>query len=133
MLSTTKTEKELNMGDKHTPGDWDFDNGFIVAPDPSGKHPDIYIAEIATEDSEGRIAPDEQHYPNGRLLAKAPQLLKSLERAFEILEHIADVLFYQDGQPVTVLEAGQIEEIYIEAISEFAPFETLIRQARGEQ
>jgi len=133
MLSTTKTEKELNMGDKHTPGDWDFDNGFIVAPDPSGKHPDIYIAEIATEDSEGRIAPDEQHYPNGRLLAKAPQLLKSLERAFEILEHIADVLFYQDGQPVTVLEAGQIEEIYIEAISEFAPFETLIRQARGQQ
>ena len=45
------------MGDEHTPGDWDFDNGFIVAPDPAGKHPDIYIAEIATEDDEDRFAP----------------------------------------------------------------------------
>ena len=44
------------MSDKHTPGDWDFDDGFIVALDPAGKHPDIYIAEIVTEDEEGRFA-----------------------------------------------------------------------------
>ena len=120
------------MSEGHTPGDWTFDDGFIVAPDPAGKHRDIYIAEIVTEDEEGRLAPDKQHHPNGRLLAKAPQLLTALERAFEILEHIADMLFYKDGQPVTALEARQIEEIYFEAISEFAPFEMLIRQSRGE-
>ena len=116
----------------HTPGDWDFDNGFIVAPDPSGKHSDIYIAEIITEDEEGRIAPDEQHEPNGYLLAKAPALLNALERAFEILDGIADKLFYADGQPVTTLDAGQIEEIYFEALSEHVAFETLIRQVRRE-
>src|ERR1700687_3993821 len=72
----------------HTRGDWDFDSGFIVAPDPSGKHPDIYIAELTTEDDEGRVAPDEQLYPNGRPLTKAPQLLKALEDAFTLLDRI---------------------------------------------
>ena len=120
------------MSDEHTPGDWSFDDGFIVAPDPVGKHPDIYIAEIVTEDSEGRVAPDEQHHPNGRLLAKAPQLLKALERAFEILDRIADTLNYEDGLPVTALESREIEDIYNDAISDLSPFEALIRQARGE-
>ena len=92
----------------------------------------IYIAEIVTEDEEGRIAPDEQHEANGYLLAKAPALLNALERAFEILDGIADNLFYGDGQPVTTLDAGQIEEIYFEALSEHVTFETLIRQARRE-
>src|SRR5713226_8418606 len=116
----------------HTPGDWDFDSGFIVAPDPSGKHPDIYIAEIVTEDDEGRLAPDEQRDANGYLLAKAPALLKALENALDILERIGDTLHYEDGQPVTALDARQIEEIYFYAISELTPFETLIRQARRE-
>jgi hypothetical protein len=126
------TDQQDKSPPAHTPGDWDFDNGFIVAPDPSGKHPDVYIAEIVTEDEEGRIAPCEQHQPNGYLLAKAPALLKALEDAFDILERIADILHYGDGQPVTGLDARQIEEIYFDAISEFAPFETLIRQARRE-
>ena len=116
----------------HTPGDWSFDEGFIVALDPAGKYPDIYIAEIVTEDEEGRLAPDKQHRPNGRLLAKAPQLLRALERAFEILERIADTLNYEDGLPVTALESREIEDIYNDAISDLAPFETLIRQTRGE-
>ena len=116
----------------HTPGDWDFDSGFIVAPDPSGKHPDIYIAEIVTEDEEGRFAPGEQHEANGYLLAKAPALLKALERAFEILDNISDILFYADGQPLTELSASTIEEIYFEALSEHVAFDTLIRQARRE-
>jgi hypothetical protein len=120
------------MTDEHTPGDWSFDDGFIVAPDPAGKHRDIYIAEIVTEDEEGRLAPDGQHHPNGRLLAKEPLLLKALERAFEILDQIADTLYYADGQPVTALDARQIEEIYFEALSEHVSFEALIRQARGE-
>src|SRR5713101_8159775 len=77
-VEDNQTEKGPKMSDGHTPGDWDLDSGFIVAPDPSGKHPDIYIAEIVTEDSEGRVAPDEQHHPNGHLLAKAPQLLRAI-------------------------------------------------------
>lgn len=120
------------MSDEHTPGDWGFDEGFIVAPDPAGKHRDIYIAEIVTEDEEGRLAPDEQHHPNGRLLAKAPQLLNALERAFDLLEGIADRLLYEEGQPVTFLESCQIEETYNDSICELAPFETLIREARGQ-
>jgi hypothetical protein len=32
---------------RYTPGPWDYDMDYIVAPDPDGRHPDIYIAEIA--------------------------------------------------------------------------------------
>jgi hypothetical protein len=77
-------------------------------------------------------SPHEQHEANGYLLAKAPALLNALERAFEILDGIADKLFCADGQPVTTLNAGQIEEIYFEALSERVAFENLIRQARRE-
>jgi len=117
----------------HTPGDWDFDSGFIVAPDPSGKHPDIYIAELTTEDDEGRVAPDEQLYPNGRLLTKAPQLLKALEDGIHVVDRIGDTLHYEDGLPVTALESRDIEIIYGDAVAELARFETLIREARGQQ
>jgi hypothetical protein len=58
----------------HTPGPWQQDLHFIVAPDPDGIHPDIYIAEIAEEDSEGRIASPEQQEANGRLIVAAPAL-----------------------------------------------------------
>ena len=64
--------------------------------------------------------------------AHAKELLESLERAFEILEGIADKLLYEEGQPVTAIESREIEDIYNDAISELAPFETLIRKARGE-
>jgi hypothetical protein len=117
----------------HTPGDWDFDCGFIVAPDPSGKHPDIYIAVIVTEDSEGRLAPDEQHDANGYLLAMAPALLKALEDAFTLLDRIRDTLHYEDGLPVTALESRDIEIIHGDAVTELPRLETLIRQARGAQ
>jgi hypothetical protein len=60
---------------KHTPGPWQQSWQFIVAPDPGGIHPDIYLAEIAEEDSDGRIAPPEQQAANGRLIAAAPDLL----------------------------------------------------------
>ena len=60
---------------RHTPGPWQQDLHYIVAPDPSGIHPDIYIAEIAEEDSEGRIAPPEQQLANGNLITAAPDLL----------------------------------------------------------
>jgi len=64
--------------------------------------------------------------------AHAKELLESFERAFEILEGIADKLLYDEGQPVTAIESREIEDIYNDAISELAPFETLIRKARGE-
>jgi hypothetical protein len=51
------TNQQNKLPPSHTPGDWDFDTGFIVAPDPSGKHPDLYIAVIVTEDDEGCLAP----------------------------------------------------------------------------
>jgi hypothetical protein len=121
------------MTDEHTPGDWNFDSGFIVAPDPSGKHPDIYIAEIVTEDDEGRLAPDQQLFPNGYLLAMAPQLLKALEDAFTLLDRIRETLHYEDGLPVTFLETRDIEIIHGDAVTELPRLKTLIRQARRQK
>ncbi len=62
---------------QHTPGPWRHDWQFIVAPDPAGIHPDIYIAEIAETDDEGRIAPPEQQQGNASLIAAAPALLEA--------------------------------------------------------
>jgi hypothetical protein len=62
----------------HTPGPWDHDGKFIVAPDPNGIHPDIYIAEIVQEDSEGRVASPEQQLANGTLIAAATEVLDAL-------------------------------------------------------
>ncbi len=62
---------------RHTLGPWDYDMDFIVAPDPNGVHPDIYIAEIAHQDEEGRIASPEQQDANRRLIAAAPDLYKA--------------------------------------------------------
>jgi hypothetical protein len=59
---------------EHTPGPWQQSWQFIVAPDPDGIHPDIYIAEIAEEDSDGRVASPDQQEANGRLIVAAPKL-----------------------------------------------------------
>jgi hypothetical protein len=63
---------------EHTPGPWQQSSQFVVAPDPNGIHPDIYIAEIADEDSEGRIASPEQQKANGQVIVAAPALLAAL-------------------------------------------------------
>lgn len=60
---------------EHTPGPWQQDWHFIVAPDPDGLHPDIYVAELAEEDCDGRIASPAQQKANGRLIVAAPELL----------------------------------------------------------
>jgi hypothetical protein len=62
----------------HTPGPWSHEWQFIVAPDPTGVHPDIYIAEIAESDEDGRVASTEQQEANARLIAAAPELLDAL-------------------------------------------------------
>jgi hypothetical protein len=59
----------------HTPGPWRSDWQFIVAPDPDGIHPDIYIAEITETDDDGRAATSEQQSANACLIAAAPALL----------------------------------------------------------
>jgi hypothetical protein len=63
---------------KHTPGPWDCDLDYIVAPDPNGRHPDIYIAEIAHSDDEGRVATYEQQNGNRQLITAAPEMLAAL-------------------------------------------------------
>lgn len=68
---------------RYTPGPWDFDMDYIVAPDPTGRHPDIYIAEIAHADEEGRIASYPQQDANRRLIAAAPELLEALDYLLE--------------------------------------------------
>lgn len=62
----------------HTPEPWGYDMPFIVAPDPTGQHPDIYIAEIAVDDEEGRIALHEQHEANARRICAAVNACASL-------------------------------------------------------
>jgi hypothetical protein len=64
----------------HTPGRWESSWQFIVAQDPNGKHPDIYIAEIAETDEDGRVASPKQREANARLIAAAPELLAAAEK-----------------------------------------------------
>lgn len=68
---------------RYTPGPWDYDRDFIVAPDPAGRHPDITIAEIAHADEDGRVADPEQQDANRRLIAAAPELLDALDYLLE--------------------------------------------------
>ena len=67
----------------HTPGPWSHEWGYIVAPDPKGIHPDIYIDDLAGIDDEGRVPSDAQQKANGRLLAAAPQLLAAARLVVE--------------------------------------------------
>jgi hypothetical protein len=78
---TTRTDYRHQLS--HTPGPWDYDMDFIVAPDPTGAYPDIYIAEIAHADDEGRIASPQQQDANRHLIAAAPDLLEALDCLLE--------------------------------------------------
>lgn len=112
----------------HTPGPWHeedvAESGNILIADEQG----VTIATCWKQP----LDPHEWVGANARLIASAPKLLEALERAFDILEGIADKLLYEEGQPVTAIESREIEDIYNDAICELAPFETLIREARGE-
>jgi hypothetical protein len=98
------------------------------------------LADQFLEDWESNEGKDEPECKERRaewdairpLLVKAPQLLKALEDASALLDRISDTLHYEDGLPVTFLEARDIEIIYGDAVTELAPFETLIRAARGQ-
>ena len=73
----------------HTPGPWDYDMDYIVAPDPNGLYPNIYIAEIAHEDEEGRVASCEQQDGNRRLITAAPELFDAADAPDVDLAHDA--------------------------------------------
>lgn len=74
----------------HTPGPWEHDGQFIVAPDPNGIHPDIYIAEIVQEDDEGRMASPDQQLANGALIAAAAGMLDTLFDIKRVAEKSGD-------------------------------------------
>lgn len=85
--------KNPNTESKHTPEPWAMDWHFIVAPDPKGIYPDIYIGELIQEDSEepSRIASPEEQIANGRRIVAAVNACK--------------------GIPVEALEEGIVEEM----------------------
>ena len=80
----------------HTPGPWQADDRFITAPDPKGKHFDIYIAEIVVEDEEGRLASKRQRYANAWLISAATEMFDALELCEEVLAWCARL---DDGTP----------------------------------
>jgi len=112
---------------QHTPEPWRCErhHGFYKVSDVQ----EVTIADIPIQP----LDPEYWAEANALLITASPRLLKALERAFEILDGIADKLLYEEGQPVTFLESRDIEDIYNDAISELAPFETLIREARRQQ
>jgi hypothetical protein len=81
---------------QHTPGPWQSDGHFITAPDPKGKHFDIYIAEMVHEDDEGRLAPKKQRIPNASLISAATEMFDALELCEEVLAWLARL---DDGTP----------------------------------
>jgi hypothetical protein len=81
---------------QHTPGPWQHDWHFIVAPDPTAIHPDIYVAEIAEDDEEGRIASPEQREANARLIAAAPELVACVEMLWDALSDILEGIPLRD-------------------------------------
>ena len=98
---------------EHTPGPWDYDMDFIVAPDPAGRFPDIYIAEIADSDDEGRIASLEQQDANRHLIAAAPAVLASLRAVLPYAENERQSLhecWKRDGDPAVKLALDVCEK-----------------------
>ncbi len=95
----------MNDTTTHTPGPWDCDLDYIVAPDPDGRHPDIYIAEIAHSDDEGRVASYQQQHANRQLIAAAPELLAMVQTVAELRRkwrsrddaETIDSIAYMDG------------------------------------
>ena len=80
----------------HTPGPWQADDRFITAPDPKGRHFDIYIAEIVDEDDEGRLPPKRQRRANASVISAATEMFDALQLCEEVLAWLARL---DDGTP----------------------------------
>ncbi|MGB9069417.1 MAG: hypothetical protein WCC21_12690 [Candidatus Acidiferrales bacterium] len=126
----------------HTPGPWKMQplkassfhaNGYVGDERLIGfKIDNGSVEDIVTVDCRGKRDKGVAQ-ANARLIVKSPDLLIALEDAFALLDRISDILHYEDGLPVTFLESRDIEIIYGDAVTELARFETLIREARGQQ
>jgi hypothetical protein len=118
----------------HTPGPWDYDmiRDYIVAPDPDGRHPDIYIAEIAHSDEEGRVASSEQQDANRRLIAAAPVLLKACRSAQRLILDMGKIIRGLDGNNEW-LEFWTQDGDYLCCDSRFDAVEDAIAQATETQ
>ena len=99
--------------------------------DPDQNNPQ-FRRIVHIEGPDGTIAEGIYLDTDDKPAVRGKEVLQALERAFDLLEGIADKLLYEEGHPVTFLETREIEDIYNDAICELAPFETLIRKARGE-
>lgn len=102
----------------YTPGPWQGDLCYIVAPDPEGIHPDIYIAEIAETDSDGRIAAPEQQIANRQLIAAAPEMCDTLLDIKRLAEKAGG---YEAADPFVLLELIAEEARSALAVAEGAP------------
>jgi len=72
---------------EHTPGPWRSDEPFVVATDPVGKHPDIYVAEVISSDEYDRyVLETETRLANARLIAAVPEMLAACRCALAELE-----------------------------------------------
>jgi len=74
---------------------------------------------------------DKRGRANANLLAHACELLASMERAFDLLEGIADKLLYEEDSRSRRLNPANRGDLQ-RCDSELAPFETLIRKARAK-
>ena len=69
----------------YTKGNWYYDKGYImVRPNDKQKHEIIAVGGTTIVDTE------EEQQANGRLMAKAPEMLKQLRLLTEYLEDLID-------------------------------------------
>src|SRR5712692_3162683 len=112
---TTDTAKQNKSPPQHTPGPWRISGdhlGTKLLIEHGYSFQSIrspFIASVYTDD--GKLP----QAANARLIAAGPELLTMLETAFDALGRIAEVLHYENGLPVTALDAREIETIYADA------------------
>jgi hypothetical protein len=118
-----RRERRTMTTTAHTPGPWRYDCGNDGA--------------VVYKESVGTIAnvPDDLIHSeaNARLIAAAPGLLKALETAEQAIEEATDIMYYEDGQPVTALEGWEIERAYLILCGVLVEVEQAIVEARGTQ
>jgi hypothetical protein len=116
---------------RHTPGPWNYDMDYIVAPDLDGRHPDIYIAEIAHTDDEGRIASPQQQDANRCLIAAAPELLRALRNAHRLILDMGRIIRGLDDNHEW-LEFWTQDGSYLCCDSRFDAIQSAIAKATAE-
>ena len=111
----------------HTPGPWRVFDVFtdleIVSDRPTAHETESIVQFKGQRNAKA----------NARLMAAAPQLLKALEASEQAIEEATDIMYYEDGQPVTALEGWEIERAYLTLCSVLVDVHEAIVAARGQQ